>query len=100
MERSAVKAGGIISGPIPPLGNKHKRENDRTTLEVDPQGEKVVKLIFREFLSGESLKAIVRKLNKIKAYKASSKPWTVAAVRLILRRDYYATGLWIYGRIT
>jgi site-specific DNA recombinase len=89
---------GYAGEPVP--GKLTKRGRPRCRIAIDPDEAKIVVSIFEWWVAGDSINAIVRKLNAIPAVpqprKSTCRGWTHHSVRAVLLRAAYR-GLWSFS---
>ena len=76
--------GGTINAP--PFGYK----KGEFAFEVDKESSKVIKMIFKDFLNGYSLRSIAIKLSNLGVYTRRGNKFDVRSVRYILTNPVYA----------
>lgn len=107
----AAKAGKALLAGMAPYGYSKVEENGRTTLVICEHEARVVRLIFRWYVQGMSLKSIIKALNRLaiptwadsrkEGYRVSKQrdtgKWALGSLTKLLDNETYA-GVWYYGK--
>lgn len=110
-KRLAAKAGKTLVAGMAPYGYAKFEENEKTGLVICEQEAKVVRLIFRWYIQGKSLRWIINALNELaiptwadsrkEGYRVSKQReagrWAVGSLTRLLNNETYA-GTWYYGK--
>jgi site-specific DNA recombinase len=109
-----VNLGNVFVGARPPYGYKRGERNDKATLEIDQEEAKIIKFIFKLYLSGlndgnfYSQNRIALLLTEMKipsrgdnvnyiTKKLPQYSWQPATIHKILTREAYS-GIWYFGK--
>lgn len=110
-KRLAAKAGKVLVANMPPYGYTQTEENNKTTLVIDEEEARVVRLIFHWYSKGKSIGWIAKALNTMaipswadshsEGYRVSKQKtkgrWAKGVISRILENETYI-GIWHYGK--
>ena len=112
-KRNKVKSGNVIlHGYRPPYGYRPVSENNRTTLAINPEEARIIRLIFKWYTVGDDngplgLRQIARKLTRMGVLTSGDKGrgihtkrregWAKQTIYYMLKNETYI-GKWHYGK--